>query len=360
MAKNSKIRLLYVTRKYPPAVGGMEKMHFDLSNALAKKVETSIIYESGLDNIVITFAKLYIKTIIEIVKFRPNKIILADAMLSLFIPTIKLTSRSDVYAVIHGLDVTFGNKYYQYIIPFLLDKTNHIISISEATKAEVVRRGITPDKVSVIPVGINLSEFQISNPKKVLQKNMPEAILKRMNNKKILITVGRLVKRKGHDWFIRKVMPSLPDEYIYLIVGDGAERKKIEKTIEKHDLHNRVYLLGEVTDEVKIALLHTANAFIMPNIEVQDDPEGFGIVALEAAACGLPTIATDLQGIRDAVKDHSSGFLVDRNSAKKFQEKITQLESNMLLKNNIIKHAEGHTWNMIVKKYLRVLNDNNK
>ena len=140
----------------------------------------------------------------------------------------------------------------------------------------------------------------------------------KINAKVILLTVGRLIKRKGHAWFIENVFGKLPDHYIYMIAGLGPEQEQVEKIIRKFNLTDRVHLLGYISEEEKNCLYQISDLFIMPNISVEGDQEGFGIVALEAGSHGLPVIATDLEGIRDAIIEGKTGRLIKEKDVQAF------------------------------------------
>ena len=114
----------------------------------------------------------------------------------------------------------------------------------------------------------------------------------------------------------------LPDNYIYVIAGFGPEQEQIEKIIWKFNLTDRVYLLGHISEEEKKCLYQISDLFIMPNISVKDDQEGFGIVALEAGSYGLPIIATDIEGIKDAILDGKTGRLIKEGDNQAFLEAI--------------------------------------
>lgn len=343
---------VFITRKYPPAVGGMEKMHFELSKALAETTPTKIIaYGGSQKKLPIVLPILLIKTILFIWQQKQSNIILGDALLSVFIPVLRLFSQQKIMVITHGLDVTFDRFFYQQLVTPNLKKADVIVSISQATKEELVKRGVSKNKIKVIPVGINIDEYQKKMDLNVARKRLSERINLNLTGKKILLTIGRLVERKGHAWFIDRVMPLLDESFIYLIVGDGEQRKNMEELIISKNLQKRVFLLGKVDDEYKIELLRLADVFIMPNIEVKNDPEGFGIVALEAAAAGLPTVATDIQGIRDAVKDGESGFLVSSMDKDLFVSLIKKADKNKSLK--IVDHAKKYDWSSIAFKYLQ-------
>jgi phosphatidylinositol alpha-1,6-mannosyltransferase len=184
-----------------------------------------------------------------------------------------------------------------------------------------------PDqKIVVIPNGIKPEELYLDQPKEALQRQLEAIIGQRRQGKKVLLTVGRLVKRKGVIWFLDSVMPRLDPAYIYIIAGDGPELEAIRTRIRTHKWEQRVFALGPVTGEVRKILFNTADIFVMPNISVPGDMEGFGIVVVEAGSCGVPVVASNLQGIRDAVLEGQSGYLVDEGDADGFLNRIFSMK----------------------------------
>jgi len=128
-------------------------------------------------------------------------------------------------------------------------------------------------------------------------------------------------------WFIAHVLPGLVKTYpklIYLVVGEGAERGNIEAAIGSVRMEAHVRLLGRVTDDLYEAAYDGADVFVMPNIEVPGDMEGFGLVVLEASLCELPVVAADLEGIKDAVTDGQNGQLVPTRDIAAFNEAISR------------------------------------
>lgn len=124
-----------------------------------------------------------------------------------------------------------------------------------------------------------------------------------------LLTVGRLVARKGH-LKVLEAMKSIPNS-TYTIVGDGPMRKEILDTIKKLGLESRVTVLQHVSDGKLPEMYATHDVFVMPSTKSADDREGFGIVALEAALFGLPVIATNQPGVDEAVVQGRTGILIN-------------------------------------------------
>jgi phosphatidylinositol alpha-1,6-mannosyltransferase len=132
-----------------------------------------------------------------------------------------------------------------------------------------------------------------------------------LTGKRVLLTVSRLAKSegyKGHEQIIR-CLPAIAekiDDLIYVIAGDGDKRSELEEIVRRERLEGVVVFTGEVENSKLPALYRAADVFVMPS-----SGEGFGIVYLEALACGTPVIAGDSDGARDPLQDGNLGVLVD-------------------------------------------------
>ena len=160
------------------------------------------------------------------------------------------------------------------------------------------------DRVQVVPNGVRVERFSLGSGSTDGQIN--------------LISVGRLVKRKGFAWFVDKVMPLLPPHVCYSIIGSGPEEEVIKDAIQRHDLQDRVRLLGQCSDSQLVQMYQESDLLIMPNRPVPGDMEGFGVVILEAGACGTPTVAAKLEGITDVITPGENGVLVENGHAEAF------------------------------------------
>jgi phosphatidylinositol alpha-1,6-mannosyltransferase len=128
----------------------------------------------------------------------------------------------------------------------------------------------------------------------------------------VVLTVGRLQERKGHDVFIRalpQVRQAIPD-ILYVIVGDGAERQRLEALVDEHGVRPQVQFRGEPVDEELIRCYQQCDLFVLPNREVGGDFEGFGMVLVEAQACGKPVIAGASGGTRETMRVPETGLII--------------------------------------------------
>jgi len=279
---------------------------------------------------------------------------------------IKIISKKPVISVIHGLDVNYNSKslgvWYEKILVVLyqkiwvnifLKKLDKFIAVGNETVKALQEKGIPTKKIVFISNGIDTEKYFKNHTRQELEKILGENI----DNKKIILTSGRLAKRKGVAWFCQNVMPQLPENYIYVIAGDGADKNNVEEAIKKNDLSTRIKMLGYVSDEVRDVLFNTCDVFVQPNIKVPGDMEGFGISVIEAASCQIPVIASDIEGLKDAIKDGQNGFLVESGNAEAWVNKINELLSNDEARKSFGQKArqfvmDNYTWEKISRKYL--------
>jgi phosphatidyl-myo-inositol dimannoside synthase len=115
---------------------------------------------------------------------------------------------------------------------------------------------------------------------------------------------------------------------VYLLAGDGPTTPRIRESVERLGLGERVRLLGRVSEETLERLYRGADLFLMPNVPVAGDIEGFGVVMLEAGLCGLPTVAAELEGIRDVVREGENGHLLPSGDAEGFLAAIERYRAD--------------------------------
>jgi phosphatidylinositol alpha-1,6-mannosyltransferase len=235
---------------------------------------------------------------------------LGDPVLSLVGLVVRAVGRKPVVMTVHGLDLSFPNPVYQ-LYRRLCCRPDLVIAISAAAAHEARLRGLS--RVVVVAPGVD-DRTPTGSP-----EDLPPEIAKlRGSGKRIVLTTGRLVARKGVAWFVSEVMPRLPDDVAYVVAGEGKARADIDAATAAAGLGDRVVLVGRIPDVQRDLLYATADCFVMPNVVVPGDVEGFGLVAVEASVAGLPVVAARLQGIVDAVHDGSNGELVETGDAAGF------------------------------------------
>jgi glycosyltransferase involved in cell wall biosynthesis len=167
------------------------------------------------------------------------------------------------------------------------------------------------------------------------------------------------------SFLLSEALPNLANrrnDWIYLIAGDGPERKRIEAAVAHSELEKVVRVLGQVSDDELRAAYALADLFVMPNVRVEGDCEGFGLVTLEARAAGLPVVASSLEGISDSFLSADECILVPPGDAEAFAEAIDcLLQPDLLtLEARLRRRARvksRYDWTHIAEEYLAVFRD---
>jgi phosphatidylinositol alpha-1,6-mannosyltransferase len=217
-----------------------------------------------------------------------------------------------IYA--HGEELTGwgqGGKYK--VMQFVLRHADAIIANSNNTRKELLRMGVSANRVVLINPGVDVERFHPKLPYSGLREQIGI-----IPNQKLILSVGRLSRRKGFD----KVIQSLPLlraqglDVRYALIGIGEDREYLENLALELEVTEFVHLLGHVSPEDLPRWYNACDVFAMPNREISGDNEGFGMVFIEAAACGKPAISGQAGGTGSAVVDSETGLRIDGNSTE--------------------------------------------
>jgi len=240
-------------------------------------------------------------------------------------PFMKALFGVKYFPYVHGLDVMgMVNSRLFPLLMMILKRSDKVIANSQYTKSKLIELGIHEHQIVIIPPGLNVSK--LSGAAESVEDVRDKYDL---HGKKVMITVSRLVERKGHDVTlkaIRQVIRHIPD-LKYLICGDGPYRGELERLVNQYGLDSIVVFTGGITDQELHQLYECSDIFIMPSRDIKEkgDVEGFGIVFLEANYYRLPVIAGNSGGVPDAVKDQITGYLVNPLNEKEIADRIQEL-----------------------------------
>jgi glycosyltransferase involved in cell wall biosynthesis len=379
------MEIVFVSHKYPPATGGMEKQSFELINGMKQYARVHAIVYEGKESRLKFFGKLNGR-INRLCKAYPGISVIHfnDALIAASSLTHHGYRHLKRTMTVHGLDVVFPSFIYQRLILPRFNKFDLIIAVSQATRNACVQRNIQEDKVMVIQNGVDT----LVKPKASrleIDRLLQERHQLNSTGKHILVAMGRPVKRKGFSWFISKVMPALHQDFILLLIGPAGGEADHDKRFQRLPgfLRNRLELfLGYPSDAVHIrallkdptvnqrvkhlgklplqeltAIISAADAYVMPNIPIAGDMEGFGLVCLEAAMCGTRVFASRLEGITDAIHHEKNGFLVPPAHASAWIETLNQLRVdansfNWTAEESIAFTQQTFSWQRMTERYL--------
>jgi phosphatidylinositol alpha-1,6-mannosyltransferase len=367
------VRLLFVSHSLPPEgreadnLGGMQRVAVDLHDTLAAhggaEVRTLVLRSAWSERAYRTplFLASALRRIRQMARAREIDVVLFSSMLTatLTVPLRQVLRRNRIAAaaIVNGLDATTPAWPYPLLVRRTFEALDLVMPISHATGDACIARGLDPAKSKVVSLGIRADRFRLQDDRAHARSrgSVPQP-----DPKLILCSVGRLVPRKGVAWFVSQVMPRLPDDVVYLVAGEGPDRRRIEAAIAEHNLSTRVKLLGSISDQELETLYCGSDLFVMPNVPVSNDMEGFGLVMLEAGLCGLPTIASALEGITDVVREGENGHLVSSLDADAFRSAIVRYYNDPSLLTSASSRAREYTlsrfgWSRVVDQYISEL-----
>lgn len=269
--------------------------------------------------------------------------------------------------LIHGTDIVRGSAIYRCLAKWFVARATRLAANSVNTKRLIEEAGIPGDRVDVIPPGVRAEHFLDAASSPPLDEFLDIG-----TDRKVLLTVGRLIRRKGVLEFVQHVMPILVERYpqvVFLIVGDDPSRSlahhdalkdRIAAEIETRGLEDHVHLLGEVADDRLLTLFRRSDLFVLPCLDIPGDVEGFGIVFLEAALTETPAVSTRSGGIPEAVADGETGLLVEPGDFEAMAEAIARLleddDRRMALGRAAADRSRGQfDWPIIADRYLESL-----
>ncbi len=222
---------------------------------------------------------------------------------------------------LHGLDINRALERRRSSAIAILKSAFHIITNSAATKNTV-------DQLHLATPVTVLTPF-LDAEKMTVDQGAKSVLAKKYAGKTVILTVGRLVKRKGQDMIIRalpQVLQRVPDVH-YCIVGSGPDREYLQSLIQEYRVGSHVDIISGVSDRELAAYYAQASLFAMPTRAIGADVEGFGISYLEAAYFSLPIIAGHSGGEAEAVGDPSCGLVVNGEDVS---EIVQALEGTLL------------------------------
>lgn len=368
------MRILYVSHTHPPEgtildnVGGMQRVSRQLIDELKKRDDIELhlqtVNVSGRGFVAFKTISYLLKMLFSL----PGKARKFDADVILFSSMVTaslayfIKNRVDVpmVSINHGRDVTLPVSMYQKFIPKIFGSLDGVISVSRATRIECIKRGMAPQKGVALANGFSFSAIESLPDKQQSRTELREKFGIPLENKKMLLTVGRMVRRKGHQWFINKVLPQITSDVVYVTVGDGPELETIRQAAKKFNEPERIFILGRQPDDILQKAYAASDVFIMPNIPVEGDIEGFGIVLLEANMAQTPAVASDLEGIKDVISPGNNGFKIPVLDDDKFARTVDEVLHSDLehLSEQTRRHVkEQFTWQRVARNYTDFLKE---
>jgi phosphatidylinositol alpha-1,6-mannosyltransferase len=342
------MRILFVTQDFPPDVGGIQTYSWEIARRLAERGEQLTVVaprraEAAAVDRTAPFPvrrlpgrpdllPLSSLPVLPMRAAREHPDIALHAQwqtvgASVLARTLTGWPRRIVCAA-HGRELLFNpgedmpgfGAAYDRLRQALLHQVDAFLPVSHYTASLLHKLGIPTSRTRVVPNGTDPHRFRPRDDTPLRQRLG-------LSDRPLLLTVGRLVRRKGVDTVLR-ALPSIakhcPD-VAYVVVGTGPDQARLERLAARLKVLDRVRFVGEV-DHDRLPLYYSAaDLFVMPAREDPPDVEGFGLVFLEANACGTPVIGARTGGIPDAIVDGETGLLVPPNAPEALAEAATRI-----------------------------------
>lgn len=377
----STTRILHITRNLPPLVGGMERLNWHIADELSRYAQVQLIGPSGSaalrpSSVPVTevplrpLPRFLVASAWQAVavakRFKPHVVLAGSGLTA---PAAWLAARASgarAYAYLHGLDAAVQHPIYRVLWHPAIRRMEGVIANSQPT-AELARKlGVPAEKIRIVHPGVTLPTAPQSAT--ALQDFRQRY---QLGERRLLLSVGRLTTRKGLREFVQHALPAIvqaaPDTLL-VIVGeapadslhaDVQTRDSIQAVADAAGIGQHLRFLGVITDPQELACAYeSASLHIFPVRQLPGDPEGFGMVAIEAAAHGLPTVAFATGGIVDAVTEGESGHLVapgDYVALAQAALRVLAAPSPDAWQASSRSFAAQFTWPMLGEKMLQAL-----
>ncbi|MGH8426749.1 MAG: glycosyltransferase family 4 protein [Gammaproteobacteria bacterium] len=374
-------RVLLVTRNLPPVIGGMERLIGRVAETLAAHYETIVVGPQGarLATQPLAYFGCPLSPPAQFLlaatrharaaakHYRPQLVFAGSGLTA---PIARLAARkagARYVVYLHGLDIAARNPVYRRFFLPAIRRADLVLANSRYTAALAVEAGVPDARLRTLHPGVELPASvsdHVQSAKSFRERyGLPTA-------GPILFAAGRLTPRKGLADFVERVLPAIiaqvPAAQL-VIAGEvprhaakrvGDEANAIRTAAAAAGIAQRVHLIGPLDDDGLALAWSAADVHVFPVRNDPHDPEGFGMVALEAAAHGVPTVAFAAGGIPDAVADGMSGYLVHSGDYIRFAERVHRILAQQPLeitKDECRAYARGFAWDAFAAKLHREL-----
>ena len=240
----------------------------------------------------------------------------------------------------------------KWFVKWVYNTAEIITAPSEFTRTNIIKYSGTRTPVRVIHNGVNFERFQDPTDVSVIRR--------RYLGKKLLLTVGGLKPRKGHDIVVRALgmLKRKRNDFHYFIIGTGKLEGYLKRLTLEEGLGDNITFCGQIDGDELVRYFQTCDLYVHTPIVTNWQFEGFGIVYLEASACAKPIVATDSGGVRDAVLDGNTGLIVPEGDAIATANAIERILDNPELAQRLgsqgREYARQHAWDIIGNKFIKL------
>ncbi len=330
------MKILLCTLEYFPQIGGVANYYKNLIGAWSAS-DSWVILDNHESTLMSQRGPLrWWRAIVSLLKHvrleRPDFVFIGQILpLGTAAVIAHIFTPFDYGVFLHGMDLSFAlkTKRKRWLSKVILKRSKLIVCANSYVQKMLIEAWpeLTPKTLLLNPGAI------AGKPDPVLVANYRQRF--NLDGKKVLFSIGRLVKRKGFDQVIKALSNLTEDNWVYLLAGDGPERASLEAEAIKSTVANKIFFPGSIDDSEKWSCLDLCDIFITTSRDLDGDFEGFGIVYLEANLLSKPVIAGRAGGVSDAVVDNFNGLLVDPENTAEITAAISKLFTQNDLAENL-------------------------
>lgn len=335
---------LLVTRNLPPLLGGMERLNQRLVEALATKYDVSVVGPAGStrhlpsDGVEVVevphrplprFLSAAMSAALRMARRRAISLVVAGSGLSAPLAWLAARRARAKYVVyLHGLDLVAPSAVYQWLWMPFIRHADLAFANSANTARLAVARGVKVERIVLLHPGTDLPGADVGARVAFRAQHA-------LGERPLLLSVGRLTARKGLPEFVSEALPRIlhrrPETMLVVNGADardalqGSRESQSERLLaaaKRAGVAHAVRLLPPCDDPTLSAAYRAADVHVFPVLDMPGDVEGFGMVAIEAAAHGLPTVAFSVGGVPDAIVEGKSGYLADAGDYAAFATQV--------------------------------------
>lgn len=337
-------RVLLVTRNLPPLVGGMERLNWHLAQELSVDCEVCVISPVGTEALApagvsvleVPLSPLgfflfsaFFTAVRRAWLWQPDIVFAGSGLTAPIAYVAAKLSRAKLIVYAHGLDLVAPSRLYRAFWLPTIRRADRVLVNSRATWRLSESVGLQTTRLAIVHPGVEVAVERLDKARRLeIREELG------IGRAPILLSVGRLSARKGLLEFVRYALPIISEAFSdvrLLIVGESPKnallakmhtREEIQSVADKLNLGHHLVFLGGVDNQRLAELFAVSNVHVFPVLDIPDDPEGFGMVAIEAAVHGLKTVAFASGGVPDAVEEGVSGHLIPAGDYAHFAQMV--------------------------------------
>lgn len=344
-------RILLITRNLPPLIGGMERLILEATLGLSQHSSLTVIGPNGckpfLPDAVAThevphqLAPFIVQSL-----WRARSLATENAFdvviggSGLCAPAVLMAAKrakAKSALFIHGLDIVVNHWAYQCVFLPCIRRIDQIIANSRNTQLLAQKKGVSHERIAVVNPGTHLPDMNIERDDLRDSTARYAEFCQRheIPFARFILFTGRMTQRKGLARFLAESLPEIvraaPDIGLVVVghapsdsLNQRGEEASVHAAVTAAGLAPNIRFLGTVSDAELTQCYTHASAQVFPLRDVPGDIEGFGMVAVEAAACGTPTVAFNVGGVSDAVTQ-ANGYLVPPDNYSQFAQRVVDI-----------------------------------